>query len=155
MRTSELRSRFDEADRRITRWMAGHGVTLLRVTLGIVFFWYGALKLVPGLSPASELVRDTVPVPGGWFMPFLGLWEMLIGLLFVAGRALRLAILLLFLQMLGAMSPIFVLPGRVFTVFPYGLTLEGQYIFKNLVLIAAAIVIGATVRGGHPLGGRR
>lgn len=150
-----MRSRFDEIDRRITRWMAGHGVTVLRVALGIVFFWYGALKLVPGLSPASELVRDTVPVSGDWFLPFLGVWEMLIGVLFIAGKALRVAILLLFLQMLGAMSPIFVLPGRVFTVFPYGLTLEGQYIFKNLVVIAAALVIGATVRGGHPLGDPR
>ena len=146
----ELPQELNTIDARITRWMAEHGIPLLRIALGIVFVWYGALKLVPGLSPAEELVRDTVPfLPGDLFVRFLGIWEVAIGLGFLTGRALRLTILLLFLQMGGAMSPIFLLPDRVFTVFPYGLTLEGQYIFKNLVLIAAALVVGATVRGGQ------
>jgi hypothetical protein len=61
---------------------------------------------------------------------------------------LRETLLLMFLQMLGTMTPIILLPEEVFTMFPYGLTLEGQYIFKNLVVISAGIVIGATVRGG-------
>jgi uncharacterized membrane protein YphA (DoxX/SURF4 family) len=150
MHREELRARLNRIDARITGWMAEYGVKILRVALGVVFFWYGALKLVPGLSPAAELVRDTVPfLPGDLFVPFLGVWEMVIGLGFITGWALRIVILLLFLQMLGAMSPIFVLPDRVFTIFPFGLTLEGQYIFKNLVLIAAALVIGSTVHGGH------
>lgn len=144
-----LPGRLDRIDARITRWMAEHGVPVLRVALGLVFAWFGALKLVPGLSPAESLVRDAVPwLPGDLFVPALGLWEVAIGALLVAGRLLRIAILLLFLQMFGAMSPIVVLPGRIFTVFPYGLTMEGQYVFKNVVLIAAALVVGATVRGG-------
>jgi uncharacterized membrane protein YkgB len=139
---------FDWVDVRISEWMAAHAVSLLRVALGIVFVWFGALKLLPGLSPAEELVRATVPfLPGDLFLPFLGIWEICIGVGFVTGRALRLTILLLFLQMPGTMSPIFLLPERVFSSFPLGLTLEGQYIVKNLVLVTAALVIGGTVRG--------
>jgi uncharacterized membrane protein YkgB len=150
MNIDELWRRFDAADTRITHWMARAGIPILRVALGIIFIWFGALKLVPGLSPAEGLVLATVPfMPGHTFMIILALWEIAIGLGFLTGRALRLAILLLFLQMPGTLSPIFLLPEVVFTAFPYGLTLEGQYIVKNLVLISAALVIGATVRGGR------
>lgn len=144
-----LEPRFEALDTRITRWMAHHGIRILRIALGVVFLWFGALKLVPGMSPAEGLVRATVaffPVPADLFLPVLGVWEILIGLGFLLGRALRSTIFLLFLQMPGTLSPVFLLPERVFTHFPFGLTLEGQYIVKNLVLIAAALVIGATVR---------
>jgi uncharacterized membrane protein YkgB len=142
--------RFDAVDLGITRWMARYGITLLRVALGLVFVWFGALKLQPGMSPAEDLVRATVPfLPGHLFLPFLGVWEILIGLGFLTGRALRGTILLLFLQMPGTMAPVFLLPERVFTSFPFALTLEGQYVVKNLVLVAAALVVGATVRGGR------
>lgn len=142
-----LEYRIDRFDLMMTRWMARHGLIFLRVALGIVFFWFGALKLFPGLSPAEELVKATVPfLPGRGFMIVLAIWEMLIGLGFITGRALRATILLLFLQMPGTMAPIVLLPDWVFTVFPYGLTIEGQYIIKNVVLISAALVIGSTVR---------
>jgi uncharacterized membrane protein YkgB len=143
-------ARFDRIDREITHWMARAGIPILRVAVGVVYVWFGALKLVPGLSPAEDLVRATVPfLPGDLFIPFLGLWEVLIGALFLTGKGLRVAIFLLFLQMPGTLSPIILLPQRVFSTFPFGLTLEGQYIVKNLVLIAAALVVGATVRGGR------
>ena len=74
---------------------------------------------------------------------------MAIGIGFITGRWLRLTILLLMLQMPGTLSPILLLPGQVFTLFPFGLTLEGQYIVKNMVLISAGLVIGSTVRGGR------
>jgi len=132
----------------ITQWMADHGVAILRLALGVVFMWFGGLKLVPGLSPAEGLVRATVPfLPGELLLPLLGLWEVAIGIGFITGRALRLTIFLLFLQMSGAFAPVLLLPERVFTHFPIGLTIEGQYIVKNIVLLAAALVIGATVRG--------
>jgi uncharacterized membrane protein YphA (DoxX/SURF4 family) len=145
-----LATRFDVLDRRITHWMARAGIPILRVALGVVFIWFGALKLFPGLSPAEELVLATVPwIPGRVFLPILAVWEIVIGLGFVTGVALRLTILLLFLQMPGTLAPIILLPDQVFTVFPFGLTLTGQYIVKNMVLIAAALVVGATVRGGR------
>jgi uncharacterized membrane protein YkgB len=146
---TSLQQLFDRIDTRVTAFMATYGVTLLRISMGIVFFWFGALKLVPDLSPAENLVRETITfLPMNFFLPFLALWEMTIGLGFITGKFPRPTILLLFLQMPGTISPIFLRPDLVFTHFPYGLTLEGQYIIKNLVLISAALVIGATVRGG-------
>lgn len=144
------KTRFDQLDRIITQAMARYSVPLMRLSLGVVFFWFGALKLFPNLSPAEDMVRQaTFFVDPAWFIPLLAIWEMAIGLGFITGKAQRLTILLLFLQMPGTMLPLVVVPQMVWTVFPFGLTLEGQYIVKNLVLIAAALVIGSTVRGGH------
>ena len=141
---------FDEIDRAITRWMATYGMVILRVGLGIVFFWFGALKLFPGLSPAEELVRNTVYfVDPDWFIPVLAVWEMAIGVGLIFGIFMRITLLLLFLQMPGTALPLLVLPEVVWTVFPFGLTIEGQYIIKNLVLIGAGLVLGGTVRGGR------
>jgi len=99
--------------------MARYGATLTRLALGIVFTWFGLLKFFPGTSPAETLATDTI---------------------------LRVTLLLLFFQMAGAMLPLLLFPGETFVKFPLVPTLEGQYIIKNLVLISAAIVVGATVR---------
>ena len=145
-----LAARFDRVDRAITQWMARYGPPILRIGLGIVFFWFGALKLEPGLSPAEQLVRDTTYfVDPDWFIPVLALWEMAIGLGLIFGLFMRVTLLLLFLQMPGTALPLVVKPDAVWTTFPYGLTLEGQYIIKNLVLIGAGIVLGGMVRGGR------
>lgn len=147
---SQLRELYERTDRSITRWMADYGLTIMRLGLGIVFFWFGALKLVPGLSPAEELVRSTIYfVDPDIFQPVLAVWEMVIGLGLITGRYLRATLLLLFAQMVGTALPLVVLPEVVWTIFPFGLTLEGQYIIKNLVLIGSAIVLGGTVRGGR------
>lgn len=146
-------ARFDRLDRAITNWMARYGMVIMRAGLGTIFLWFGALKLVPGLSPAEELVRNTVYfMDPDIFLPILALWEMAIGIGLIFGLFMRLTLLLLFLQMTGTALPIFLLPGVVWTSFPFGLTLEGQYMVKNLALIGAALVLGGTVRGGrlHP-----
>lgn len=141
---------FEQVDQRITAAMARYGILLLRIGLGIVFFWFGALKLFPDLSPAEDLVRNTVYfVDPDWFIPVLAVWEMAIGLGLIWGKFMRLTLLLLFLQMPGTALPLVVLPDQVWTHFPYGLTLEGQYIVKNIVLVSAGLVLGATVRGGR------
>lgn len=138
---------FDQVDRAIAGWMRRHGPRLLRISLGIIFVWFGALKFIDGLSPAESLVRDTVYwIDPDLFIPILGVWEVLIGLGLLYRPAIRAAIFLLFLQMPGTMLPLVLLPEVCFTVFPFGLTLEGQYIIKNLVLISAALVVGGTVR---------
>ncbi len=148
-RSADLTARLDRWDQTIVQWMARHGLPVLRVGLGIVFFWFGLLKFFPGLSPAEGLVRNTVYfVDPDYFMPILAGWEALIGLGLITGRFMRTTLLLLFLQMPGTALPMVVLPEVVWTQFPHALTLEGQYIIKNLVLIGAGIVLGATVRGG-------
>ena len=145
---------YRRVDYAITVWMARNGVRLLRISLGVVFFWFGILKFFPGLSPATELATRTIDVlTFGALSPsiaidILAAWETLIGLGLITGVAMRATLALLFVQMLGTITPIFLFPELVFTRVPYAPTLEGQYIIKNLVLISAAIVIGATVRGG-------
>jgi uncharacterized membrane protein YkgB len=147
---AQLEAQFDRVDRAITGWMARYGLIIMRIGLGIVFFWFGALKLIPDLSPAEELVRNTTYfVDPDLFLPILAIWEMVIGLGLIFGILMRLTLLLLFLQMAGTALPLVVLPEAVWTHFPYGLTLEGQYIVKNLVIIGAALVLGGTVRGGR------
>jgi len=138
---------FWELDRHIAGFMTKYGVVSLRWADGVVFIWFGALKLFPGMSPAEELVKNTVYFfDPGWFFPLLGVWEMLIGLFLLIRPLIRVAILLLFLQMPGTFLPLVLLPDVCFTAFPFGLTLEGQYIVKNLVIISAALVVGGTVR---------
>jgi len=139
----------------LTRGMARHGVRLLRVSLGVVFFWFGFLKFFPGLSPAQDLAARTIAwltwgvVPPSVGLPILAAWESAIGFGLLTGRFLRATLLLLVVQMMGTVTPLALFPAETFTRFPYAPTLEGQYIIKNLVLVAAAIVIGATVRGGR------
>ncbi len=153
--------RLDPIDIRITSWMARHGVTLTRLALGVVFLWFGAIKFVPGWSPAADLASRTISrlsfgvIGPSISLPLLAAWESLIGLGLLTGRFLRVTLFLLFVQMPGTMMPLILFPSETFRVFPYAPTLEGQYIIKNLVLVSAAIVIGATVRGGQLLAHRR
>lgn len=141
-------------DRRITRWMAEHGVLFLRVSIGIVFLWFGSLKFFPGLSPADQLATDTIDVLSFGLINtdtariLLALLETAIGIGLITGTFLRLTLLALFGQMLGTVTPLILFPDLTFETFPFVLTLEGQYIIKNLVLVSAGLVIGATVRGG-------
>lgn len=147
---NRLNDYFEQLDQGITHWMARYGLLIMRLGLGVVFFWFGALKLVPGLSPAEDLVRHTIYfVDPDLFLPVLAVWEMLIGLGLITGKWMRLTLLLLFLQMPGTALPLVLLPEVTWTAFPYGLTMEGQYIIKNLALIGAALVLGGTVRGGR------
>ena len=146
---------FDRVDHAITGWLARLGVPVLRISLGIVFLWFGVLKFFPGLSPADELATRTIErltlgaVRPEVSLPVLAAWETVIGLGLLSGRFLRATLLLLFVQMLGTLTPLALFPGETFTAFPYAPTLEGQYIIKNIVLIGAAMVVGSTVRGGR------
>ena len=145
----------ERLDVRITSWMAAHGVALTRVALGIVFVWFGVLKFFPDMSPAADLASRTVEritfgrVPHLTGLYILASWETLIGLGLLVGRFMRATLLLLFVQMAGTMTPLVLFPSETFRAFPYSPTLEGQYIIKNLVLVAAALIVGATVRGGY------
>ncbi|MBK6909822.1 MAG: hypothetical protein IPK53_17425 [bacterium] len=139
---------FDRWDEQIAAWMDKWGLRLLRYSLGVVFIWFGILKPL-GVSPAAELVERTVYwFPPNVFIPVLGWWEVLIGVCMLWRPLIRVSILLLMLQMPGTMLPLVLLPDVCFTHIPWGLTLEGQYIIKNLALVSAALVVGGTVRRG-------
>src|SRR5438046_961667 len=129
---SLIAARFDAIDARITRWMARYGLLLLRMSLGVVFLWFGALKFFPGLSPATDLAARTIEtlsfgtVHASYSVPFLATWECLIGLGLLSGVLMRVTLLLLALQMAGTLTPLVLFPAEVFTHIPYAPTLEGQ-----------------------------
>lgn len=140
-----------EIDKSIASFMERWGVIALRISLGIIFIWFGILKTI-GMSPAEPLVKATV----GW-LPFfstdgwvvvIGWWEFIIGVSFLFQKTIRIAIALLAMQMVGTFMPLVVLTEITFQAghIPYAPTMEGQYIIKNLLIISAALVIGGTVR---------
>lgn len=132
-----------EIDRVIIQTLNRISLPTLRISLGIIFIWFGALKPL-GNSPANDVITKTVY----WFnpdifIPILGIWEIAIGLCLLYAPLIRAGLFLLALQMPGTFLPLILLPEVCFVNFPFDLTLEGQYIVKNLVLIGAAIVVGS------------
>ena len=148
-----VRSALDAADARVIPFLRGVSMPLLRISLGLVFVWFGALKVFD-VSPVARLVARTVyGVDPVWFVPLLGLFEVSVGVLLLASRLLRLALGLLVLQMVGTFLVLVVLPGVAFQHGnPLLLTVEGEFIVKNLVLISAALVVGSTLRRREPVG---
>ena len=150
-----LASRLDLLDQTVTQYMARYGITLLRISVGVIFMWFGFLKFFPGLSPAEGLATRTLEVLSFGMVPpraaliILAVWECAVGLGLILAIFLRTTLLLLWLQMAGTVAPMLMFPQEVFSHFPYAPTLEGQYIIKNLVLASAGVVVGATVRGGR------
>lgn len=142
--------RFEETDQWIAKQMKQWGIPAIRFSFGIIFIWFGILKPL-GLSAAAPLLTATVAwLPFGssevW-LSVIGWWEVLIGITFLFKKTTRIAIGLLFLQMVGTFMPLVFLPEVVYqnagTI--YLPTMEGQYIIKNLMIIASALVVGGTV----------
>ncbi len=142
----------NQFDKRLTSWMDSNGLPYLRISIGIVFFWFGAVKFFEGMSPAEEFATKTINTLT--FNLFadevtrygLATWETLIGLGLLLNVYIRITLLLLFLQMIGTFTPLFLFTDELFHIFPFSLTMEGQYIVKNIVIVSAALVIGARVR---------
>jgi uncharacterized membrane protein YkgB len=126
---------------RFSEKMEKHSINLMRISLAIIYIWFGALKIF-GMSPAGELVEQTVY----WFkpeifIPILGACEVLIGLGLLIKRFIPYTIILLLIHMAATFFPIFILTTNCFDAFPYYPTLVGQYIIKNLILISGALVV--------------
>ncbi|MBA2337958.1 MAG: DoxX family protein [Acidimicrobiia bacterium] len=155
VREGRLGGLIDQLDTRIIKTLAQIGIPVLRIGLGLVFLWFGFLKFFPDLSPATDLATRTMErLTFGVIAPdvalvILAVWETVIGLGLLSARFLRVTLLLLVVQMAGTLTPLGLFPEETFTTFPVAPTLEGQYIIKNIVLIGAAMVVGATVRGGR------
>lgn len=134
-------------DARMVRFMHTYGIRLIRISLGVVFIWFGMLKLI-GRSPVAQLIAQTVYwVRPEVFVPCLGVWEVVVGFGLLAGRALRLTLLLFWLQLAGTFLVLLLRPDIAFQGGnPFLLTTEGEFVIKNLVLIAGGLVVGSTVR---------
>ena len=137
---------FERLDSLMLGFLAEYGVTLLRVALGVVFIWFGVLKVIDR-SPVADLVASTVYwLPAGFFVRFLGGWEIAVGLGLLIPVALRLTLLLFWAQMAGTFLVLVVHPGLSFQDGnPLLLTMTGEFVVKNLVLITAGLVIGSSL----------
>jgi len=144
---------FDQVDLALTSWMAKYYLVFLRYSLALIFIWFGMLKFVPGMSPTVDIIENatqiisfgTVPA---WVAVYgLATIECLIGFGLLLNIYMRLALLGLFTQMIATATPVFILPETVFSQVPFGLTMEGHHIIKNLILVGAGLALGAKVRG--------
>lgn len=153
--------RLDRLDAAVHGWLVAYSIPMLRLSLGAVFLGFGVLKLFPGVSPAQDLVEMTSMiltfglVPGSVALAAVGALECAIGLCLITGRGMRLAIYLLAIQMIGILSPAILLSHRLFSGPHHAPTLEGQYVLKDVILAAAALVLAATLRGGRLIRARR
>lgn len=143
-----MKKRIIKLDQKIAKWMSSWSIPALRLSFGIIFIWFGILKPF-GYSAAESLLKATVSwLPFGtselWLI-LIGWWEVVIGITFLFKQTTKIAIALLFLQMIGTFMPLVFLPEVTFQqrniLMP---TLEGQYIIKNLMVISAALVLGGT-----------
>jgi putative oxidoreductase len=143
--------RLQRLDGRIREILGRVALPLLRVSLGVVFVWFGVLKIV-GATPVTELVADTVYwLDPSWFVPLLGAFEVVVGAGLLLGRRLRIVLALFVLQMLGTFLVLVVQPDVAFQDSnPLLLTTEGEFVVKNLVLLSAGLMIGSRLRSLPP-----
>ncbi len=149
-------AKFIHLENHIHHQLIMRSITWLRIAVGVIFLGFGILKYFPGVSPAQNLTEATTHIlflgliPGSIAIKMIATLECVIGLCLLSGRFMRLAIWLLAIEFIGILSPIFVLPGRLFAGPHHAPTLEGQYCLKDIILVAAALVIAAgTFRGGR------
>ena len=129
----------------------------LRLAFGVLFLWLGLLKIVPGMSPAEDLMRAALPafLPIDAFIRFASFWEILVGIGFLTGRFRRPVVLMTFATMFVTLSILWMAPQMIWASFPFGLTFEGVYVVKDLIIATSAIVLAvATVQERPNLDGR-
>jgi len=122
-------------------------ISLLRISIGIVYIWFGALKFFPDMSPAESIARDTIsfltvdliPSDIGYLM--LAIWEIGLGFLLVFNFFSRAAVVIALIHMVLTFVPLFVFASSSFETPPYAFTLLGQYILKNIIIICALFII--------------
>jgi len=130
-----------QLDHKISTWMDKYCQVLMRVSLALIFIWFGLLKPL-GMSPEEELIKRTVYFfPPDIVLNILGCWEVAIGVGLLYKPLLRDALFLILIELPGTFLPLIILPDICFHSFPFGLSLEGQYIIKNLFLIGAALLL--------------
>ena len=137
---------YERLDSAVIRLLRDHSETVLRLALATVFIWFGVLKVIDR-SPVAGLVAETIVyLPDGFVVPALGVVEVAIGLGLLLGVGLRIVLLLFVLQMAGTFLVFVTQPGESFRDGnPLFLTTLGEFVIKNLVLIAAGLVIGSRV----------
>lgn len=136
--------KFRTAEAQITGELRRISLPLLRCAFGIVFIWFGALKVV-GASPVGDFLAGTLPwFDRAWLIPAVGLFEVAIGIAMIAGRFLFLVCVALVAHLVGTFLALIMQSAVSFqNGNPLLLDTDGEFVVKNLVLIAAALVLAA------------
>lgn len=136
-------------------WLVRYARAGLRISMGAMFLGFGVLKYFPGVSPAQGLAVTTTRlltfglIPDAAALVLIATLECVIGLSLIVGKGLRGTVYLLAVQLVGILSPLVLLPARLFSGPFHAPTLEGQYVLKDIVLVAAAMVIATSFRGSR------
>jgi uncharacterized membrane protein YkgB len=145
--------------RRFINWvepiLQRNSLAALRVAIAAVYVWFGALK-VAGTTPVRDLVEATTPwADPSWFVPAMGLFEIALGLWLMIGRGLWAALPLFVAHMIGTFGVLVMVPEIAFQDGnPLRLTVEGEFVVKNLVMLAAVIVVATRTNIRRRLGTR-
>ena len=151
--TDPRRTLVDTVLDRLADVLAAHSITVLRMSLGLVFLTFAAFKFVPGASPAEDLAVATVGtltfgvVTGSAALLFTALTETIIGVTLLTGRFVKVGLVVLAGALVGIMSPLVLFPDQMWS--GDGPTLTGQYVFKDIVLIAGGLVVAAHALGAQ------
>ncbi|MEN8790088.1 MAG: doxx family protein [Flavobacteriaceae bacterium] len=135
-------------------------IAILPVSIGLVYLWFGSLKFFAGVSPAEQLAQNTIThLTAGLILPelsilMLAIWETAIGLLLIFNLWTRFALQLALVHILLTFSPFVFFSELLWTNAPFGLTLLGQYIVKNIIILGVLVVLlwkkkGETVSVSH------
>lgn len=143
---------FRQATDQTARWLSRHSISIMQVTLGLVFLGFGVLKFIPGASPAEGLAVETVEVlslgivSGSTALIATAITETIIGLTLITGKFLRVGLVMMGGAVAGMLSTLAIFFDDMFM---HGVTLEAQYVIKDFVLIAAALVVAARALGAR------
>jgi uncharacterized membrane protein YkgB len=146
------KSTFDRALRQLHGLLERHSISFLRISLGLVFLGFGVLKFFPGLSPAEDIAAATIDrltfglVGGHQAVLLTAVLESFIGLTLVTGKFVRIGLVVLTGALVGIMSPLILFTDQLF---PKGPSLMGQYVLKDIVLAAGAMVVAAYALGSR------
>ena len=122
-------------------------INLIAISIGMVYLWFGLLKFFPNVSPAEELAKSTVDqltfglLPSNFSFILLAIWETVIGILLLLNLYNRVVIIAALVHIVFTFSPLFFFPELVFKEAPFSLTLVGQYIAKNVIILSALLLL--------------
>ena len=122
-------------------------VYILAISIGVIYLWFGVLKFFPNASPAEELAKNTIDIltfhiiPSNSSIILLATWETLVGLFLILNIWRRTTVVIAIIHIIFTFSPIFILTEQVFSNTPFQLSLVGQYILKNLIIIVCLLLL--------------
>ncbi|MEN8139707.1 MAG: hypothetical protein ABFR97_00610 [Thermodesulfobacteriota bacterium] len=135
----------DTIDKKILAAFYRHGHAIHRISLGLIFIWFGLLKPFGEKTTTSLLAHTIYFFPPEYILPLLGWWEVAIGVTLLVKKLIKYSVILQFIRIPGTILAFFVHPDICFVHFPYVPSPEGQYLLKDIIILFAGIAIAGTV----------